>query len=453
MAKNKLKSRLNFYSFTITLIWFVLVAASFSWTIFHHKQEIKNIAIAEAKAFLSWDEALRLWAASHGGVYAPKTSHTPPNPFLGFIPEREVQTPSGVILTLMNPTYIVRQLTEDFSDKNGTITHITSIDPMNPENTPDQWEESALIDFTQGVHEKIAFVDIDNTPYVRLMRPKILTTECLQCHGIQGYKVGDLYGGISISLPMTRLLSHLDTHKQIMLIGFGLLLASGIIGILWTRNRILADIEERDRMEAKLRESEEEFKTVSDFSYAWEYWINPDGSLRYVSPSCLRISGYGPEQFLNDPQFLQSIIYPEDITTFQDHISDELKSEHVCKKNYRIVTKSGEIRWINHICQPVYNENGEYLGRRASNYNITQRKTAEEEKEKLIRELQSALEKVKVLSGFLPICSSCKKIRDDKGYWNQIEQYISKHSDAEFSHGICPECAKKLYPDFNYKKK
>jgi hypothetical protein len=73
----------------------------------------------------------------------------------------------------------------------------------------------------------------------------------------------------------------------------------------------------------------------------------------------------------------------------------------------------------------------------------------EEEREKLIKELQNALTEIKTLSGLLPICSYCKKIRDDKGYWNQIESYIHKHSDTEFSHGICPECAKKYYPDFN----
>ena len=70
------------------------------------------------------------------------------------------------------------------------------------------------------------------------------------------------------------------------------------------------------------------------------------------------------------------------------------------------------------------------------------------EKSEVIFELHKALDKVKTLSGFLPICASCKKIRDDKGYWNQIEAYISEHSEAEFSHGICPECSKKLYPDF-----
>jgi hypothetical protein len=78
---------------------------------------------------------------------------------------------------------------------------------------------------------------------------------------------------------------------------------------------------------------------------------------------------------------------------------------------------------------------------------------AEKERERLIRELQQALAEIKKLSGFLPICASCKRIRDDKGYWNQIEKYISEHSEAHFTHGICPECSRKLYPDFSEHKK
>ncbi len=80
---------------------------------------------------------------------------------------------------------------------------------------------------------------------------------------------------------------------------------------------------------------------------------------------------------------------------------------------------------------------------------VKQRKKTEGEKEKVIVELNEALSKVKLLSGFIPICASCKKIRDDKGYWNQIENYIRDRSEAEFSHSICPECAKNLYPDLN----
>ena len=78
---------------------------------------------------------------------------------------------------------------------------------------------------------------------------------------------------------------------------------------------------------------------------------------------------------------------------------------------------------------------------------ITERKTGEADREKLILEIKEAISKVKQLSGFIPIWASCKKIRDDKGYWEQVEVYIRDHSEAEFSHGICPDCMKKLYPD------
>jgi hypothetical protein len=78
---------------------------------------------------------------------------------------------------------------------------------------------------------------------------------------------------------------------------------------------------------------------------------------------------------------------------------------------------------------------------------VVEREKAEQEREQVIVKLQQALAQVKRLSGFLPICASCKKIRDDQGYWQQVEAYIRDHSEAEFSHGLCPECAKKLYPE------
>lgn len=98
-------------------------------------------------------------------------------------------------------------------------------------------------------------------------------------------------------------------------------------------------------------------------------------------------------------------------------------------------------------CSPYFNSKGILIGTVHVARDISQQKKDENIKEKLICKLQDALSKVKQLSGFLPICASCKKIRDDKGYWNQIESYIRDHSEAEFSHGICPDCIKKLYPD------
>ena len=96
---------------------------------------------------------------------------------------------------------------------------------------------------------------------------------------------------------------------------------------------------------------------------------------------------------------------------------------------------------------PFKDSAGEITGYVLVARNITERKKIEEEREMLISKLRDAIGEVKALSGLLPICSSCKKIRDDRGYWNQLEAYISDHSDASFSHGICPDCAKALYPE------
>jgi hypothetical protein len=84
---------------------------------------------------------------------------------------------------------------------------------------------------------------------------------------------------------------------------------------------------------------------------------------------------------------------------------------------------------------------------RAAVLDVTDRHRAEAEQERLVQELQSALARVKLLSGLLPICANCKSIRNDEGYWKQLESYISSHSEATFSHGICPECLNKLYPE------
>ncbi len=98
---------------------------------------------------------------------------------------------------------------------------------------------------------------------------------------------------------------------------------------------------------------------------------------------------------------------------------------------------------------PIFNAKGQIIQMIEYAIDMTDLKILWEQREILIGDLAEALSKVKLLSGFLPICSSCKKIRDDKGYWTQIESYIRDHSEAEFSHGICPECYKKLYPEFN----
>ena len=143
------------------------------------------------------------------------------------------------------------------------------------------------------------------------------------------------------------------------------------------------------------------------------------------------------------------MIHPDDRDLVADHTRRDVTAAEpdAHSIDFRIIRSDGEIRWLNHVCQAVYGNNETLLGRRVSLRDITRRKQFEEERERLVAQLQEALANVKQLGGLLPICASCKKIRNDHGYWEQIEAYIRDHSEAEFTHSICPDCAKKLYPE------
>ncbi len=142
----------------------------------------------------------------------------------------------------------------------------------------------------------------------------------------------------------------------------------------------LGRIIERMQAEQALRETEERFRVVADFSYDWEYWIRPDGTNAYTSPSCERITGYSAEEFLEDPALLGRITYPAERDLVTRHFKEELEHKHDAgfEFDFRIVTRQGDERWIGHTCQPVYGSDGRCLGRRAGNRDITVRKQAEE---------------------------------------------------------------------------
>ncbi|MGK7900356.1 MAG: PAS domain S-box protein [Hormoscilla sp.] len=153
---------------------------------------------------------------------------------------------------------------------------------------------------------------------------------------------------------------------------------------------VVEEIGDRKQAEAALRESSERFRTVADFTYDWEYWISPGGDFIYISPACERITGYRADEFIEDAELLQKIVHPGDRATVWQHLDEELESEEVCAIDFRIITRSDSIRWIGHICQPVYSDDGRYLGRRVSNRDITDRARAEAEAARLLQNLQEA---------------------------------------------------------------
>ena len=146
-----------------------------------------------------------------------------------------------------------------------------------------------------------------------------------------------------------------------------------------TQIELDVDIVERKKLEAVLRESELRYRTVADFTSDWEYWMLADGTLRYVSPSCESISGYTPAEFYVDPKLLSRIVHPEDQHLFAGHRHDLIDASGPDALDFRIRTKGGAIRWIAHVCRPVFDSDGKPNGMRASNRDNTERKQMEEQ--------------------------------------------------------------------------
>jgi PAS domain S-box-containing protein len=157
------------------------------------------------------------------------------------------------------------------------------------------------------------------------------------------------------------------------------------------------DISKQKALEKALAESEERFRLITEFTRDWEYWINPEMEFVYISPSCETITGYKAEEFRNDSELLTKIIHPDDREAWQKPESIILQTDRPGSLDVCILTRSGESRWIHHLCQPVYNADGKWMGRQVSNRDITERKIAEKERGTFIGRLDDSRELQRVL--------------------------------------------------------
>ena len=253
--------RLNRHGWLLAAAWTVLVALSLLWNGYHERRGTEQAVLNEARLVFDKDILFRRWNAGHGGVYVPITEETPPNPYLSHLPERDITTPSGRRLTLMNPAYMTRQVHELQEEQQGVRGHITSLRPIRPENAPDPWETEALQAFERGVTEVAAFEDIGGDPYFRLMRPMVTEERCLKCHAVQGYKLGDIRGGISVSVPTTPIRAIMWAHLATLALGHGALWVLGLAGLGLGTRRLRQRVRERERAEEALRQAHRELES------------------------------------------------------------------------------------------------------------------------------------------------------------------------------------------------
>lgn len=289
-------------------------------------------------ALFSLIERVRDWNASHAGVYVPVTEQTQPNPYLEH-PDRDLATTSGLRLTLVNPAYMTRQISELSERSEGIRLHITSLKPIRPANKAEPWEAEALRAFERGSREVLSLAEEGGVAVYRYMAPLLVKQACLHCHETQGYRLGDIRGGISVTLPAEALLAVRDEQRLRSLVVFGaaFLLSAGLVHLLLlsdrrrlqaierltreqddiiaARTRELAqsnarlarEVEDRREAQESLQRSEMRHRAVFERAAEGMFVTDHEACILQVNPAFTAITGYAPEEVVGrNPRLLAS---------------------------------------------------------------------------------------------------------------------------------------------------
>ncbi|TKB06030.1 PAS domain-containing protein [Desulforhopalus sp. IMCC35007] len=385
--ENNLFNRSVFYStilrsgLILGIFWCLAIGTSLWWNLNNHRESIQELAATEARTSLDKDILYRRWVAGHGGIYVPVSEKNPANPYLIHIKERDIETPSGKQLTLFNPAYMTRQVFELGEQLYDIQGHLTSLNPLRPENQPDAWEVQALKSFGNGSTEESALVKVGEEEVLRVMRPMIIEPGCLRCHGGQNYKVGDVSGGLSATVPMAKYNAIADrytsgvayAHLAILLVGLG-----GIFSAFSVLQKVDS---KRVASQRALQESENQLRTVfgaaENVAFITTDFKGDTTKIESFSPGAEKVFGYPAEEVLGHPL---SLLYP---AGGKDEFS--ASQEEICKtgagvsKESILLRKSGVEFSALLSVHPLANASGMFVGTVVVAIDISERKKIEEE--------------------------------------------------------------------------
>jgi hypothetical protein len=262
---------IKIYFVTFICGFTVLVFTSLLVFNYQGKEECLEYAEIECRSSFNKDLLYRRWASMHGGLYVPITENTPPNENLAFIPERDITTPSGVKLTLMNPAYMTRQVFDVAHSEYGVQGHITSLNPIRPLNKADNWETRMLKLFEKGLQDTSSIEVKDGEPYLRYIKAMVTEQRCMKCHAAQGYKVGEIRGGISVSVPMKDYLDVYHSYVQRAAISHSLFFILVLLATAFAYKRFYNELVVNNQLrvnliknEIILKEQNEEYESLNE---------------------------------------------------------------------------------------------------------------------------------------------------------------------------------------------
>lgn len=375
-----------FYLVTAVLaVTFTLLIASSLVLFFHHeRRRTIDMAKGEALATFNKDQAFRFWATKHGGVYVPATKHTMPNPYLSHVLERDITTPSGKHLTLMNPAYMMKQTMTEYYEQYGRKGHITSLKPLNPLNSPDTWERKALEALGRGEKEVIEIDKSDGRSVLRFMKPMLVQEGCLKCHGIQGYKLGDIRGGVGVSVPMDSYLATEKGNKTILGLSCLLVWSLGISGIGFGFVKGRSGIIARTISEEKLKLALAYNRSLIEASPDPLVTIDADGRITDVNAATEKVTGCSREELVGN-SFSGYFTKPEEAEeSYRQAFREGIIRDHELGIRHR----DGHVTPFLYSDSIYRDDTGGIVGVFAAARDITDRKRAEDEIRRLNEELE-----------------------------------------------------------------
>ncbi len=360
------------YLISLLVMWSTLISASVASNLYQSQQDTIAKAKIEARTIFRHNIAYRKWSTMHGGIYTKITEKNKDNPhYIYNIDGSEKE----VTFDLIDPAQVTKQAYEVLHNQApnlAAISRTVSLDYQNttdPYDQPDDWEATSLRALEAGgVEETSTVTTINNAPYLRLLTPYIIDRGCIKCHG-HDFTIGNVRGGMSVAVPMLPYYETAVQTERTTIITHLVLWLLGCIAIVKFSNAF-------KKYRTTIIDSEKKFRIVSEFAYNFEYWLGKDNTLIFISPSCQGLTGYSREELINNPQLLEKMIHPEDLSAYHSQINPNNSPEFTSTPS-RIIKKDGEIRWFTHTVTPIYVD-GEYLGRRGSSIDVTEQKKLEE---------------------------------------------------------------------------
>jgi len=352
--------RVGIYALVLAIVWTIVASLSLFWTLSQEKQKVLEIVRVMARSHFDKDVLYRRWNALHGGVYVPVSKKTPSNPHLSssVVSERDIKTPSDRLLTLINPAYMTRQVHELGKLEYGIKGHITSLKPIRPANAADQWETEALKAFERGEAEVSQVLDFEGEAHMRFMRPLITEEGCLKCHAAQGYRVGDVRGGISVSIPMTFLWAVKQQHLNAIWMGLIALWLMGLAGIGVAFIGLNSRINERERVQHALKNSEQRQGQIVNFLPDATWVIDNDGKVVTWNRAIEELTGIKAEDMLGKGNYEYALpFYGKRRPVLIDLIREW---DETYEERYISVEKVGEI-FVAESFNPALGDGGTYL--------------------------------------------------------------------------------------------